>query len=459
MQPLDGYQMAEIFDFVYHRYIHVYFREYTENDVRKAFSDNPDFLETLGLKLKDIEPYIEPVYAGIQKCKDRSLNMASLMSSIWEPSLFETDVNLFHGEENAFDNNKEYFRRAWDYVVDKIFYNDETFPDVQVEVLHGFHGRHDFSLMQEMLFVCYEIVKNLPFGPDRGDIEEQKLRQEIDKLYEDVVEYRDSHNFNAALKFIAHFKQMAPFNAAMVNIQKPGSRYVATPARWREMGRYPKAGVRPLVIMQPFGPVCYVYELNDTEGKPVPDEVLNPFQIEGSAEGLLDQYVHSLWKEGIAYRDEDYGTTLAGFIQVTSKGNNLPLKEHTDKNGHLISCVPHEYDMLINRNLSETEKCATLFHELGHYFCGHLPHSPKNKNVPKYRQGLRHSTREFEAETVCWLVCKRKGIDNPSASYLHDYLEENREIPKGISMDAILKAVGKIESLIERTYAPRSTKA
>lgn len=459
MQPLDGYQMAELFNFIYAKYKHMYFRENTEDDIYKLFSEHKDFLATLGLKLDDTKPYVYPVYCGILKCNDLSIHLASLMKSIWEPSLFENDMELFHGEKNVFGDNKEYFRRAWDYIVDKVFYNQESLSDVQEEVLQGFHGRHDFSLMQEMLLICYEIVKNLPFEPERGNVEEQKLRQEIDKLYAEVLEYRDSHNFRDALEFIAKFKHMAPFNAAMVNIQKPGSRYVATPSRWLELGRHPKAGARPLVIMQPFGPVCYVYELNDTEGRPVPKDVLNPFEIEGSAEGLIRQYVDSLWKEGIAYRDEDYGTTLAGFIQVNDKKNQPPLKSHIDKKGNLISYVPHEYDMVINRNLSETEKCATLFHELGHYFCGHLPHSPKNKSVPKNRQGLRRSTREFEAETVCWLVCKRKGIDNPSASYLHGYLENNHEIPKGISMDAILKAVGKIESLIERTYPVRSTKA
>ena len=54
--------------------------------------------------------------------------------------------------------------------------------------------------------------------------------------------------------------------------------------------------------------------------------------------------------------------------------------------------------------------------------------------------------REFEAETVAWLVCKRRGIKNPSEAYLSTYA------PDGIipvcSTEMIMKAVTKIEALL-----------
>jgi len=45
-------------------------------------------------------------------------------------------------------------------------------------------------------------------------------------------------------------------------------------------------------------------------------------------------------------------------------------------------------------------------------------------------------------------------IKNPSAEYLNGYLRNNKEIPK-ISIDAVLKSVGIIESKMQDNKEPR----
>ena len=61
---------------------------------------------------------------------------------------------------------------------------------------------------------------------------------------------------------------------------------------------------------------------------------------------------------------------------------------------------------------------------------------------------------EFEAESVTWLVCARTGIQNPSAEYLAGYLGSNEEVPE-ISLDAVLKAAGYIETMGKRPLVER----
>lgn len=41
--------------------------------------------------------------------------------------------------------------------------------------------------------------------------------------------------------------------------------------------RRPKAGARPFVILRRFGPISFVYELDDTEGKEMPQEVISKY--------------------------------------------------------------------------------------------------------------------------------------------------------------------------------------
>lgn len=108
--------------------------------------------------------------------------------------------------------------------------------------------------------------------------------------------------------------------------------------------------------------------------------------------------------------------------------------------------------MVVNSSHPMETKFATILHELGHMYCGHL-----GTPYPKWwedRSELDLNECEFEAESVCWLVCERMGIDNPAAEYLSGYLDENDEIPN-VSMDTILKAVAMVENMINTNRDPR----
>ena len=63
---------------------------------------------------------------------------------------------------------------------------------------------------------------------------------EIDKLFEEVGTYRSSADYEALLYFIKRFRHIAPYNAMLIHIQKPGSDYVASAADWKN----PKTGGR-----------------------------------------------------------------------------------------------------------------------------------------------------------------------------------------------------------------------
>ena len=83
----------------------------------------------------------------------------------------------------------------------------------------------------------------------------------------------------------------------------------------------PKPGTRSLVILHRFGTISFVYELDDTEGKEMPQEVifkyiLHPFHSDTLIdETKLQNLVKSLLKEGIRYREENYGAYYSGQLQ------------------------------------------------------------------------------------------------------------------------------------------------
>ena len=258
---------------------------------------------------------------------------------------------------------------------------------------------------------------------------------ELDKLFDEVSTYRSSKDYSEILNFMRRFRKIAPFNLMLVQIQKPGSQYIATAEDWKQrFGRNPRPGARPLVILHPFGPVKFVYKLSDTEGRDFPQEMLNPFKAEGHISELeLERFIKNIYLNGFGTYSENYGTERAGQIQVVNSFGT-----------HNSECFMLPFAITINKNHDATTRLTTIYHELGHAYCGHL-YNPAINYLPQ-RYGLPLQVREFEAESVCWMLCERHGIKNPSAEYLSGYLNQNEEIPN-ISINTVLKAVTAIEQL------------
>jgi hypothetical protein len=272
---------------------------------------------------------------------------------------------------------------------------------------------------------------------------------ELDKLFYDVGTYRRSDEFKKLFELIRKFSHIAPYNAMLIHIQKPGSRYVASAYEWKSrFHRTVNPGARPLVILRPFGPVAFLFEYLDTDGPPLPEELINPFKVEGNlSEDKFINLVNNLKCDGVSYNEADQGVSSAGFAQITQNG-----REQTITRNKKIFQVKILYEMVVNQNHQTEIKFASVIHELAHIYCGHLgsPH-------PKWwedRHMLDRNIEEFEAESICWLICERLGIKNPSAKYLNGYLNEKGEIPP-ISIEIVLKATGSIESMIHSSKAPR----
>lgn len=270
---------------------------------------------------------------------------------------------------------------------------------------------------------------------------------ELDKLFYEVGTYRSTKEYGDLLRFIRQFRKYAPYNAMLLHVQKPGSQYVTTAADWAEnYGRSPKPGARPLVILRPFGPVAFVYELNDTEGKPLPQPVEDPFVANGEVIPMrLNDFIERAYYEGIIVSKQNYGTDYAGQVQIVNKTDIYKFKDMEKR-----FRVP--FAVTVNSNERPATMLATIYHELGHIYCGHL-YCPEIKYIPQRCQ-LSEQVEEFEAESVCWLLCERQGIQNPSAAYLSGYLEKNEEIPP-ISIDTVLRATGAIEQIWNKPKVPR----
>jgi len=76
------------------------------------------------------------------------------------------------------------------------------------------------------------------------------VRSLLDQLLEDSRLYTRSKDFKDLLDFIVKLRNFAPFNALLLQVQKPGLSHAASARDWRErFGRFPIDHARPLLIL------------------------------------------------------------------------------------------------------------------------------------------------------------------------------------------------------------------
>ena len=262
--------------------------------------------------------------------------------------------------------------------------------------------------------------------------ETEGARSLLDQLLSDSRLYRQSKDYKALLDFVVKLRNFAPFNAMLLQVQKPGLSYAASADDWRiRFGRTIKEGARPLLILWPFGPVALVYDFLDTEGKDLPQDVTAFFAQGAIDEQRLATFRPFLSKKGIDWHYVDAGDQKAGLIRV--------LQRPTKDSERTL------YRIHINRNHPAPTQFTTLAHELAHLFLGHLGQD-KPLNVPE-RAAMTNAQRELEAESVAFLVCQRNGVTSKSETYLANCVQQNTTV-EHLDLYQVMRAAGQVETIL-----------
>ena len=257
----------------------------------------------------------------------------------------------------------------------------------------------------------------------------------LDQLFKKSAMYGNSKEYFELLQFIGRFPQLSPFNAFLVHTQNAGVEIVMSARKWHKYQRTVRYQARPLIILVPFGPVEFVFDIADTDGPSIPERLKNPF----STAGKLEEFVYVLTKQ--------HGQ--AEGIKI------LEQTMHKSSAGAAMRKILN-FDIVINKSYGLNEKYSTLIHELAHIFCGHL--GTKENMWWKDRSSFDDTTMEIEAESVTFLVCTRRGLETGSESYLSNYINQNKELPP-ISFDTILTVAGHIEQMGKSDFRPKNKKA
>ncbi|MEC4747229.1 ImmA/IrrE family metallo-endopeptidase [Methylomicrobium sp. Wu6] len=281
-----------------------------------------------------------------------------------------------------------------------------------------------------------------------NNVDDSQARSLISELLHESRLYRSGQDYQEMLDFVVRLRNFAPFNAFLLHTQKPGLRFAAFASDWRRrFERTVKEGARPLVIMWPFSPVAWVYDVEDTDGPDLPRDIAEAFR----ATGPIDQYsikwfIQSLAKHGIETLQGEYGDGLAGFICKPDSVTTEIVKRVEKTKEPKADKEKSHYRIRLNQAHSPSLRFATLTHELAHLFLGHLGYDGYLKITD--RRNIAHELREIEAESVCYIVCRRNGVEPDSWRYLANF-RQCEELLARLDYYPLLKAAGRIETVLE----------
>jgi hypothetical protein len=266
----------------------------------------------------------------------------------------------------------------------------------------------------------------------------------------------------------------------MAYIQRPGAQVIASEHEWRSVSRYVLPDAIPIIILWPFSPIRFVYELEDT-GPPVDRASFSdPFAVQGEIRpSVLAKLTANLKKQkhfkisiesrrqGFKYAGSAAPQGLLPVMPSSSEwtSGKAPIGKFAGENVVTQDQSPGAkiptYRVTVNDRLSLTERFTTISHELGHIFGGHLGGclaggSKGDEGGWPARQGLDKSEREVEAEAVAYLVASRAGIITSSAQYLR--LHAKKVEMSKVDLDLIVRAAARIERLGEILFGSMAFK-
>ena len=256
-------------------------------------------------------------------------------------------------------------------------------------------------------------------------------RQAFDRLVE-AVEAGRSERLIEYLKAMGKFHNYSFGNVILINFQKPDATHVAGYRTWQKLGRYVRKDERGIAIIAPIVwreqiaiskekpeneqkhpeeiavafRTAYVFDISQTDGKPLPDFA----QVEGDVGIYAERLREYISSRGIGV---EYNEAI-GSAEGVSSGGLIRLK----------------------RGLSPAEEFSILVHELAH------------EALHKDKGSMPKDKKVRETEAVAFVVCQGVGLETNSASsdYIQLYDGDRKTLLE--SIDRIQKTAAEILAVI-----------
>ena len=285
-----------------------------------------------------------------------------------------------------------------------------------------------------------------------------KVKELSEKLKQGVRDVFQSDRYIEYLSAMAKFYQYSPSNVCLIVSQKPEASLVASYKKWeKDFERHVKPGEKSIKIFAPIikkresakdepatdkaeqdagekekvvtGFVAVsVFDVSQTEGKEIPN--IGVSRLEGSVDGYKDMLNALKEISPVPVSFEPIARSANGFYNLVDKS------------------------ITVREGMSEKQTIKTLVHEITHANLHDVDLSSGQLD-PEFLKNAK--TREVEAESTAFIVCKYFGLDTDDYSfgYIAGWSSDKNTEELLSSLETIKKASSKlIEGLESRLIPP-----
>lgn len=285
-----------------------------------------------------------------------------------------------------------------------------------------------------------------------------KVKELSEKLKQGVRDVFQSDRYIEYLSAMAKFYQYSPSNVCLIVSQKPEASLVASYKKWeKDFERHVKPGEKSIKIFAPIikkresakdepatdkaeqdtgekekvvtGFVAVsVFDVSQTEGKEIPN--IGVSRLEGSVDGYKEMLNALKEISPVPVSFEPIARSANGFYNLVDKS------------------------ITVREGMSEKQTIKTLVHEITHANLHDVDLSSGHLD-PEFLKNAK--TREVEAESTAFIVCKYFGLDTDDYSfgYIAGWSSDKNTEELLSSLETIKKASSKlIEGLESRLISP-----
>jgi antirestriction protein ArdC len=233
----------------------------------------------------------------------------------------------------------------------------------------------------------------------KTDKRDERLEALHASLAAGVMDLTSSAKWQAWLDFSAGFWNYSFNNQMLILIQRPDATLVTGYRKWESKGRQVRKGEKSIGIYAPMirkktdevtgkersyvagFRIASVFDIGQTEGDPIPEDVTRTSLLEGDAPEML--------------YDAMVGVATANKYRV----------ERGDCHGANGFTRPSDRLIMVREDVSDLQAFKTLVHELAHMLL-HCEDADLTRDAQAHRD-----VAEVEAESVAYIVSKALGLE------------------------------------------------
>lgn len=239
------------------------------------------------------------------------------------------------------------------------------------------------------------------------EVKVRRIDEVLKQLKDGVEGIQDSYQFRLFLTTMSKFRDYSIGNQILIMLQKPDAARVAGFNTWKDLGRWVRKGEKGIAILAPVMPpkqkpeereqdeteaeteieprpvffkVVYVFDVSQTEGKPLPEFEVPVLTGEASEELFADLLDH---------------------MKQRGVGVDFDPKPHMDPG---IKGFYSQAGIWVRPEEPRAQQLKTLLHEIAHYYSERVFHIPRQD-------------AETIAESAAFVVGAHFGFDTGVRSF------------------------------------------